>query len=249
MDEEEFERGLESWKALVSTEFPIYEPLQNWRLNIKEKNGVPYIDPNEKGKLEITPRFSKKSSAEGFDWSIRCAAGQFTMNMHSGFETSTERRYPKLRSEFSRWLPQWMQHFKVGRPTHVDMTYLNVLNHETVKPFYSEGALNLAQVINLFSRIPGEFKSIIPPYACEVNLQLHEREDASLGVKMTDCPQKDGHPAVRVDLMCRAPIQRGIEETPDKILDLMNWCHERMIVQFEKTFTQEAKAHFEPIRS
>ncbi|NJK92903.1 MAG: hypothetical protein HC904_14420 [Blastochloris sp.] len=246
VDEEIFARGLESWKTLVEPDFPIYEPLQQWLYKSIVRDEMVLLDPTQ-GTLELTPRFSKKTSAEGFDWSIRCSPEQFTMNMHSSPESSGERRYPKLHYEYARWLPKWLEHFKPVKIHTLEMLYLNVLNIDTIPLFVTPDGLQLGQVIKLFPPIGSEYKSAIPPYECTLNLALKEREGSFVSLKVLDYPPKGGHLAVRLDISCRTGITPGTEDNPEKILELLNWCHERIIFQFEDVFTNEAKTQFEPI--
>jgi hypothetical protein len=108
MDEEIYTSNFEAWRAIVEPEFSIYEPVTEWLIKVELKGGVLAADPR-KAELKITPRFSKKSSKAGFDWSLRCPLGALTMNMHSGH--NLRRGYDDLRHEFSRWVSRSQRRF------------------------------------------------------------------------------------------------------------------------------------------
>jgi hypothetical protein len=74
MDEEIYESKFPTWRQSVEKELPVYEPLNEWLINIEQKEGKAITDPL-KTELRITPRFSKKKMAEGFEWGIRCPRG------------------------------------------------------------------------------------------------------------------------------------------------------------------------------
>ena len=146
VSEELFESRFEEWRAIVQREYPIYEPLKEWLIMVEEKEGIPLFDTIEP-ELRITPRFSKKRAVEGFDWSIRCPLGQFTVNMHSSPQQGSERRYRNLRAEFAEWLPRWLDHFSIESPKRVVMKYVNLINHETLPDFTHHGRILLDQIL------------------------------------------------------------------------------------------------------
>src|SRR4029077_2515349 len=82
MHEEIYASRFAAWQAQVQLHFPIYEPVTEWRINAEIKEGSVSMDPR-KAQLNIIPRFSKKKSKAGFDWSLRSPQGALTMNMHS----------------------------------------------------------------------------------------------------------------------------------------------------------------------
>jgi len=132
VDAVQFESRFEDWRELVEREFPVYEPLKEWLLQIEEKEGIPFINAM-KPEVKVTHRFSKKSSKDGFDWSIRCPAGQFTMNMHSDLEKkASPRRYDNLRDGFSAWMPRWVDNFGVDKFDSLRLHYVNLLDRTTI---------------------------------------------------------------------------------------------------------------------
>ena len=56
MTPEQFEEGIEGWRQEVASEYPYEEPLTEWLLNMKEKDGIPLLDTMEP-ELKITGGF------------------------------------------------------------------------------------------------------------------------------------------------------------------------------------------------
>ncbi len=242
MTAESFEANIERWKQKVIPEYPAEEPLIEWLVEMEEKDGVPLFDTLAP-KLRITHRFSKKSKADGFDWSIRCPIGKFTMNMHS--HPGSERRYGHLRKEFSKWLPLWMEHFGVERGEVLILGYINVLRRDITPQFFNnEGGLELDKVLRVFSSIPGKHESLVPPYDCRVTVNLGNEPARKLGIRVKDATTPENGVAIKVtlDTMAQLSGDGGVSE----ILELLDWSHERIIERFEQVFTDEAKASFTP---
>src|SRR5260221_12179111 len=82
MSEETYVSRIEAWRKIVEPEFPIYEPVGEWKVAFEQKGTQAVVDPT-RGELVIIPRFSKRAAAEGFDWSVRCPRGRLIVNMHA----------------------------------------------------------------------------------------------------------------------------------------------------------------------
>jgi uncharacterized protein (TIGR04255 family) len=242
--EEIFEERFDEWRELVEAEYPVYEPLKEWLILVEEKEGIPMLS-TARPELRITHRFSRKSSKEGFDWSIRCPAGQLTMNMHSKLGKGDERRYSHLRSEFEQWLPKWIKHFSVSEFSRVTVHYVNHLTRETVPSFFSDQThLEVEQLLSVFTTIPGEHESIIPPYQCTANLVLPGRPNATLRIEVGGIIS--GAPGLKLDLVAQVEL-KGESVTPAQLLELIDWTHARIIDRFEAVFTEKAKKSFSPV--
>lgn len=249
MPTEIFEGRVEDWQEIVKPDFPIYEPLKEWLIFVREqKEGVPIFDTMQP-ELRITPRFSRKKSHEGFYWSIRCPSGQFTMNMHSRPEQGSDRRYQHLSKEMATWLPRWMQHFSVNATNRITLHYVNALNAATVPDFINaKGELSLNRILAVFSQIPGEHECLVPPFDCKATVRLIGRENANLGIEVSDWPNPQHGVAVRVDL--RVDIQTDPRQNvgPTEVLSLIDWAHDRIVDRFEVIFTDQARASFDPVK-
>ena len=245
VSEELFESRFEAWKAIVQREYPIYEPLKEWLIMVKEKEGIPLFDTIEP-ELRITPRFSKKRAAEGFDWSMRCPAGQFTMNMHSNPQQGSERRYRNLRTEFAEWLPKWLNHFSIESPKRVSIEYVNLINHQTLPDFTQPGRILLDQVLTVFAQIPGDHEALVQPYECKATVLLRGREKATMRIEVKDWSKPEHGVGVRLDLAVVAHIFEG-DTNSGALVNVIDWCHDRIIDRFEVVFTPKAKAAFKRV--
>lgn len=234
---------------MVQADFPVYEPLKDWQINVKEvtEERIPVFDSTEPI-LKVTPRFSRKSSQQGFDWSLRCPVGQFTMNMHSNPAQGGSRRYSNLRDEYSKWLPRWLRHFEVGKIRYITLHYVNALSRITVPDFHdSEGNLKLGQVITVFAHIPGEHECLMPPLDCTATVRLVGPPGATLQLTVKDCLTHTTGAAVLVDFVVR--IVGEFPADPDRIINLLDEAHAHIVKRFELVFTPEAKASFKPATS
>lgn len=245
VQEELFESRFDEWRSLVEAEYPVYEPLKEWLLHVEEKEGIPLLKTAQP-ELRITPRFSRKPSQDGFDWSIRCPRGQFTMNMHSEVGKGQERRHANLRTEYARWLPVWIKIFEVKKAARLVVIYVNKLNHESVPSFYTTaGHLQLDQLLTNFSSIPGRQEFIVPPYRCTANVKLHGEPKTVMGIEVQDVVNAHGA-AIQVNFSCAIDIlNEPVSE--DSFLTLMDKAHEHIIDRFEAVFTEKAKNSFDPV--
>ena len=143
------------------SEFPVYEPITEWKLHLEQSGGQTVVDPT-KGQLIIIPRCSKKKQSEGFDWSIRTPQEAFIMNMHS--DTEDLRVYEDLRGALENWLPRWVTHFEVRRFARLQMGYVNIITAEKM-PLFSPraGYIDIDRILKVFVNIPGVHKSLVPP--------------------------------------------------------------------------------------
>jgi hypothetical protein len=250
MSDETFESRFEDWRALVTPEYPVYEPLKQWLILAKEKDregegGLPLFDSIQP-ELRITPRFSKKTSKEGFDWSLRCPKGQLTVNMHSSPDQGLTRRYANLRSEFARWLPLWIEKFSVNSISKITIHYVNLINRLTVPEFVTpKGALLLSEILTVFS-IPGEHEHIVPPFDCKVTVQLRGEHNSLLRLIVSDWPDARLAPAVKLDFVVEV-LNPKVGASVEGIMALLDWCHQRIIERFEVVFSEKVKQTFEPI--
>ena len=242
MTEEQFAAGMESWESVVKQEYPNEEPIIKWSLNMEERDGVPLFETMQP-ELQITPRHAKRPRNEGFDWSIRSPRGRFVMNMHS--RHGVGRRYSHLRDECSQWLPQWFEHFRVTAPTEVSLLYVNHLRPDLTPGLYEPGGgLLLGNALTIFSAMPGEHESIIPPMDCKMTVRLKGPNEASLQIRLRDLDFALKIPALKLFLQTVAAVPAGTGS--GGILELLDWSHERILERFDVIFTAEAKKSFDP---
>lgn len=243
MDASVFESKIETWKDLVKSDYPVDESLVEWLVRMENKEGVPMFDTLEPI-LKITPQYLRRRKAEGADWGIRCPAGQFTMNMHSLPESN--RRYRHLRDEYAKWLPRWMDHFGVENANVLSMAYINDLSRELTPQFFNERGLQLGRVIKIFSSVPGKHESLEPPYDCQVMVNLGGEKARKLMIRVNDIRDAHNNLGMRVTFDAIAEIAGPTDHL--QVLELLDWCHERIIERFETVFTDEARQSFLPER-
>lgn len=242
MSEEQFAAGMDSWESLVKKEYPEEEPIIKWSLNMEERDGVPLFETMQP-ELQITPRHARKPKREGFDWSIRSPRGKFVMNMLS--MPGTTRRYSHLKEECSRWLRQWFEHFSITTPTDVSLLYINHLRPDLTPGLYEPGgALLLENTLTIFSAVPGDHESIIPPLDCKMTVRLPGPPVAHLQIRLLDLEFSSKAPALGLYLQTAAKVPVGTR--PDGILELLDWSHDRILERFEVLFTEQAKKSFDP---
>lgn len=243
MSEDAFKAKLDSWRALVEKDFPVYEPLQEWLINVVQKDGIPLWDQIEP-ELKITPRFSKKSSSDNFDWSIRCPQGRFSVNMHS--HPGEPRNFGQLKNAFEEWLPQWMTNFEVVHFKRLSLLYVNFLNESTLPDFVNkDGSIEIGKALTIALGIPGLSETLTTPYKLSARflLEADERNNhpASFHIKLDDVPGKGLRMALRVDADFEANC--GLHD----VLRTLDWCHDIILHRFDLIFTSAAKQSFEPI--
>jgi hypothetical protein len=228
---------------MVELEFPVYEPISEWKVTFEQKGTQAVVDPT-RGELVIVPRFSKRTAAQGFDWSIRCPKDGLIVNMHSN--PQEPRVFLDLKTEFAKWLRIWTAHFDVEHRQQIQLHYVNVLNRESVAGFMSTSrTIEAGRILKIFVDIPGIHKALAPPINCLVNLALDAEQPAALGIHLFNGP--DPQPSLRLDLVAQIvlPPQASIED----VLNWLNWCHDRILERFDAVFTDEAKKSFGPLQS
>jgi len=171
------------------------------------------------------------------------------MNMHPDPSDGSARRYAQLRYEFISWAERWMEHFEVRTIKLLTLHYVNALNMGTVPSFFSKDGLSLAlpDIINVFMNVarPGEI--IVPPFVCHANIQFPDKENASFSLQVQD--SSSSPQAVGVNVNFIVTVQPVPEESSiQKITELLDWAHYRILERFEYVFSERAKQSFEPVK-
>jgi len=145
------------------------------------------------------------------------------------------------------WAERWLRHFEITRIGFLQLTYVNALNRQTVEPFFSPdgGKFMLSDIINIFVNIGGPGQSLMQPYACIANVNFEDKPNAGLTVQVSDIlhPQ---NPGVNVNFIVNVRMDEE-RASVDKIAELLDWAHERILQKFEQVFLPKAKLFFEPI--
>jgi hypothetical protein len=249
--EEIFESRFEAWRNQVEAQYPIYEPLKQWDLMYAQKGDptdpIPVLTSTTP-QLRITPRFSRRLSKEGFDWSIRCPRDQFTMNVHPDPEDGSGRRYTQLRYEYLNWAEKWMKHFDVKSIGLIQLNYVNVLNKTTVPSFFSPDgqSFSLPQLINIFTNLSRPGEVMMPPFACQATVGFTNKKNATLSVQVQDATTSPLDVGVLVGFIATMQPEEP-EPSIQKIAELLDWAHERILERFDMVFSDRAKESFEPV--
>ncbi len=240
---EKFYSRIEGWKDTVATEFPIYDPLTEWLLNVQEKDGVPLFEEAEP-EVIVTHRFSRRNEHGDRTWSMRCPADRLTLNLHS--ERNEPHDFEELYAAMMKWLPRWSDHFGVTAYPTVQLDYVNLLGPRTTPEFVNrDGGIQINRLLEVFGKIPGTHKSIIAPYDCKVGL-LIEPNRCAANIHVHAVRGRDAALHVRVDLQIVATHPNGLASADAALLE-MRYTHDVLIGQFLAIFTDEAKTSFEPI--
>ncbi len=224
-------------------EFPIYDPLTEWLLNVEERDGVPLFNEAEPEVL-ITHRFSRRNQSGERTWSMRCPPDRLVLNLHA--ERHDPHDFNELHAAMANWLPRWTDHFAVNQFPKIQLDYVNLLGpHRTPDFVDAKGGIQINRLIEVFGKIPGNHVSIIAPYDCRVGL-LIEKNRCAANIHVHAVRSQDNALHVRVDLQVlstHATPMVGVDEA----LSELRYAHDVLIGQFEALFTKEAKISFEPI--
>jgi hypothetical protein len=240
---EQFHSRMDSWKSIVAADFPIYDPLTEWLLNVQEKDGVPLLDEAEP-EVVVTHRFSRRNQNGDRTWSMRCPADRLTLNLHS--EHNEPHNFEELFAAMAKWLPRWSDHFGATAYPTVQLDYVNLLGPQTTPTFVDRnGGIQINRLIEVFGKIPGPHISIIAPYDCRVGL-LIEPNRCMVNIHVHAVRDRDAALHVRVDLQVIA-TQRDPLTSADAAMGEVRYTHDVLIGQFLAIFTEEAKTSFEPL--
>jgi hypothetical protein len=143
-------------------------------------------------------------------------------------------------------LTRWTRHFEVEDFERVNLFYANLVNRDTAPEFSTaDGRLLLEKIITVFVPIPGKHQDIVPPLDCTVNLRVSTDPEAALLIHLVGLPDVAQRAAVRLDLAIETRVPSGA--SLERVLELLDWCHERILEQCQVVFTEEARKSFGPI--
>lgn len=245
VSEESFYGKFDAWKDLVHAEFPEYDPIKEWSLNVGMKEGVP-VFTESMPEVRITHRFWKKNAKGKRFMSMRLLPNQLTLNLHR--EEGNPHAFEDLFAEFQRWLPQWFGHFGATGASAVQLDYINLLSGATTPSFMDQyGALQIGSILKQFGSVPGRFQAIIPPYDCQLGLLIDAARRARFTMRVLAIMTAPNQgTAVRVDF--QAAVDRDSPSlTVPQVFTEADFLHTVMVQQFEALFTDAAKKTFEPI--
>lgn len=246
VSQETFFAKFESWKQIIGEQFPEYDPIKDWRLNIETKEDTPILTDIQP-ELLITHRFWRHNKKNKRFLSMRLLPGQLTLNLHR--DQDDPHSFDELYSEMDRWLPQWMNHFEAKGASVVTLAYINLISSKTTPQFIAQnGGILVGSVLRVFAGVPSQHLGIIPPYDCQMGLMIDPNRQATFGLRVLGLPVPKGQSAaIRVDF--QAIVAKPIPSlTAPQVLSEAIFLHTVMCDQFESVFTDTAKQSFEPIK-
>jgi uncharacterized protein (TIGR04255 family) len=242
ISEENFYSRLESWKAIVQSDFPDYDPIKAWNLNIQMKGDVPVLE-DSLPEVEVTHRFWKLNDHGQRFMSMRVLPNQFTLNLHP--EPEQPHAFDELLRAFENWLPRWLSHFGGNGCQTIVLNYINLLSARTTPQFIANGGVKLGGVLSVFVGLPGRFTNIIPPYDCQIGLMIDAQKPALFQMRVVGLPSNEEGPSVRVDFQAQI-IKNSACLTQNQVLAEAQFLHHIIREQFEALFTEAAKKTFQP---
>jgi len=178
--------------------------------------------------------------------SMRVRPERLTINLHP--EKGDPHHFDELYASLMKWLPQWSSHFGATEFTVVQLDYINLIAVETTPQFVDSktGAVRIGDVLEVFSRVPGQSEGLIPPYDCDIGILIDKTRPAVLRMHVHGIefrPLLGG--GVRVDFQA-ASDRRQHPLTATEVGTETKFLHDVVIEKFDAVFTAKAKASFEP---
>jgi hypothetical protein len=240
-DREKFDELIPSWADLVSPDFPEQQIGKQWSVKLNEKNGIPRprtelslrhrsVALNGKGKLirEVTP----------FPGGIAIRLERSAGVLHS---------FDELFGFAEKLLPRWKEHFGVSLCRGLRLNYKNTFSPEITPFAFEELAdgrvmLKLDRWLTYFSRVPGNFQSVVRPIHSKLTVSVDPEKEAEFTylVKSSD---PDEAATIVVHLVVDTyGKQRKLDIS--SLLAETKWSHTLILEQFEAFFTKAALENF-----
>jgi hypothetical protein len=253
LPEEDFERKMDEWRAVLQQELPHSEVLTEWTLGITEKHGMPVLDP-AKQTITLRQTFWKLADATRKDHGIQLWRDRVSFNLIG--QVGEPRKYEELEDFASEWIPRWAAHFGVTQCAGVTLEYVNLLSPATLPAFTeSDLTLRLGDVVSIFHNMPNPLHGLMmPPFAFQAVIKLPDQTPPSLfttrcvSAEMPDQTSKQkGPPQPALHLNFAATTHLADRLIPVKDVQReARQMHDLIIVHFQAFFTDRAKASFEP---
>ncbi|HXT41689.1 MAG TPA: TIGR04255 family protein [Candidatus Angelobacter sp.] len=245
IDEELFHRRIEEWKDLLQKSFPEMETITEWQIKVTQKDGMPSFDQNHQ-RMSLKHRFWKGGQSNR-DKGIQVWRDRVAFNLVGG--PANPRHYEEL-EEFSHdWLPRWADHFEVKTLRGITLEYVNFISFQTVPKFASENKIDLKNILNFFSNLPGPGKTLIPPYNFEINLGITETPPMRFSAHLQNIESQPGSTlALRLDFKATTE-GLGRKISLDEVKNELRLAHDLILQEFEAYFTVQARDSFGPYDS
>lgn len=239
MDEEHFQRCLNSWNDVMRQSFPQSEIINQWEITISEKNGMPFI-PKENQKITTKYRFWK-GKTDNRDSAVQVWRDRVAFNLLS--RPGEPRTFEDLKSLFSEWCPKWANHFGVVKFSGITLEYVNIFSQTTMPKFYHGNRIDVGNILTAFT-VPGPLKNLLPPFHFEFNFDPPSSSiPMKVHIKLTSLRGKN----ISLRLIFKASSEEPKREIGlDNLWREVEFAHDLILVEFDAFFTDKAKLSFEP---
>lgn len=243
IDPETYEKQIPAWEALMRDPFPDYEPVTQWKLNVKQQqDGAPIFDPSS-AEIIIHHRFWRKSPQGKRRWCIQVRPERLTVNLVRVDDDG--RKFEEISDVIASWLPRWVETFKVDKLHGVKIEYVNVISARVTPQFVTkEGGIRISDVFRLFSGVPMVHEGLAPPYECQMTIVCDKKLPCYLTVHVFGS-EYAGQPAIQIRFSAWTNTLKKILAFPE-LADEVAFAHSKIVEAFENLFTPEAKKSFSP---
>lgn len=236
--QDDFERKLPSWVEKIRHDFPVEQHISEWKIDIEDKNGVPFVKSLEP-KARIIRLYWQKHKKNSRVIGMRIRPDRLVF--HLCREENNPHEFSELLPYMEQWLPRWAEHFGITEINGITVEYYNVLDGNITPQFASQEGIRVGDALTVFSNFPGAHQGITNPYDCKVRLILDMDTPRWLDFRVRADDRSAG--AVRVDFeVVTFPQQKRLSFS-EAIAEIVAG-HEVILRQFSCFFTEQARNSF-----
>jgi len=222
--------------------FEVYEPQQQWVLNVEQKNGIPQLH-SMKHEVQVMHTFWHKSS-DGQKL-VGCLVEPDKLSVILRNLPKHSERFPALKYWVEKVVPVWASILSPKIKVAI-LEYANILSRDTVPEFVGkDGSLAVGELLTVFAGFPGEHKGMAPPYDCQMGLIIDPDAHVYLNLRVHGLERQVANAsAVQVDLQAfKRPSDHNL--TAAEAVDSIDFLHNIIVEKFETVFTPRAKTAFQ----
>ena len=240
MDPEVYEQNTDSWGTMVSADFPVHAPLSHAHINLDnmEVMNAPIIP-----RFQIYHRYWEREIGAFPNSCIQSRRDGFFFNHCSNPKNLGE--YSRVKSQFFKWSPPWVEQFGVNQVESAILHYVNVIGKDTTPAYVGEtGNVRIGEVIKVFSNFGDTFPKLVPPYHCEVNFEISKDPAINLKLVVAGLKEKrDGASGVKVEFIAQQKLDGTLNDW-GVFSNVFDGLHGVILKQFSHVFTEGAIKSF-----
>ena len=235
ISQDDFEKQLPSWVEKIRHDFPVEQHIAEWKIDIEDKNGVPFVKSLEP-KARIIHLYWQKNKNNRRVIGMRIRPDRLVF--HLCREENDPHEFAELFPYMEQWLPRWAEHFGFTEVNGITVEYYNVLDGNITPQFASQDGVRVGEALTVFSNFPGEHQGITNPYDCKIRLVIDKEKPSLFDLR------------VRADDRSAAAVRVDFEVITFKKLSFSQALaeialgHEVILKQFACFFTEQAKSSF-----